>query len=569
MNAKVHPAMAAVVILLMLAAVGLWSWADRWVKTYGGPSGLSVDPDGNLYVHVYNQLLRHDPDGRFDARIDLGALGAGRLIGDTGFFANGELLLRLGDDPRSLADTLRAFRRETNRNPTVPGAEGAGLARCSLADGLCRAFAEPPFDPGATFGVFIDRDSGELYLSDTSRHVLRKFAADGSHAGGPADGFRFPNQLMLYDGELYVADTNNHRIAVVQANDEGFGERLRTIDVVPPEARRAGHTWPSHFARVGDRWWVNNMDRSMAYGGIYVFDDDWNFLSRVELPGRADPIAIQPFRGDVLVSDWFNDRVYRVSADGTRVSAFESAGLDELLAEFRERRLVYRIVSYSGFAFVVLVFIMLVLRAVQSGESLLPQPPDVGAEPLPATDKPLRFEPDPAVRKSMERQLYIVWALPLVGIVFLVVYTPAFGSGLVAWLPGLAVVGVTLMLVAMATVLRGSLRTAISVDGDRLVLRDHRGEEHGAPIRHVIYTRSVLAVPGAAVLLGQGQFKLYDRDALATQLFPRLGAAERVSEWQMQKHLLAIRHPQAMLIVYILIAAALAAVGQALLPTSG
>ena len=105
-----------------------------------------------------------------------------------------------------------------------------------------------------------------------------------------------------------------------------FGEEINAIDVVPDAASKAHQIWPTHIARIDDQWWINNMRSAMNEGGIYIFDNDWQFKHRVELPDGADPIAIRPFRGKVLVSDWNNNRIYQVSKSGKMLVDFPSAG---------------------------------------------------------------------------------------------------------------------------------------------------------------------------------------------------------------------------------------------------
>lgn len=356
MNSKVHPLVAALVIVLAIAALGIWTWGSAEFANIGGPAELRVDPAGHFYIQVQNKLIEHDSGGAFLRVHDLSEFGVDLFLGSFAFFSNGDILLRRGPDPRSLLDNIRAFQRKTNRHSLAADTPDTGMYRCDLDTKACRLFGDEAIDFKGAHGIFIDWQTNDVYIADTTRHVLRKYSEEGVVLAGPVDGFRFPNQLMLFDKSLLVADTNNHVIRMVDAGTGSFGDDRDRADVVAAEARAARQTWPSHFARVGDEWWVNNMRNNMAEGGLYIFDDDWQYVRKAELPGNADPIALVALGDEVLVSDWKNDRVYRFTAAGDRLADFESAGLQGLVAGAQEARQRYGAYKYLGVWLFALVF---------------------------------------------------------------------------------------------------------------------------------------------------------------------------------------------------------------------
>jgi hypothetical protein len=204
-----------------------------------------------------------------------------------------------------------------------------------------------------------------VYITDTTRHLLRKYSAGGETLAEPLGGFKFPNQLVMYDGRLYVANTNFHQISRIDAREGSFGREFDSFSVETPAAVAAGQTWPSHLARVGDQWWVNNMRNTMSEGGIYIYGDDWHYAHTVSLPAGADPISVLPFNGAVLISDWNNDRIYRVSPGGELLRDFASPGLEQVLAESRTKRLKFRIYSYAGIALFLFVLAGLFFRGAR------------------------------------------------------------------------------------------------------------------------------------------------------------------------------------------------------------
>ena len=364
MESKVHPAVALVVIILVVLAMGLWTWGTGQAKAIGGPAGLLVDPAGHLYIRIQNLLLEHDTDGRFIERHDLSNLGIEQVIGAIGFFSDGDMLVRRGPDPRSVFDNMRAFLRRSNKRSLAPESQDTGLHRCDLRSKECTVFGSAPIDFKAAVGLFIDRETDEVYVSDTSRHVLRKYSRDGEALAGPADGFKFPNQLLVYENRLLVADTNHHRIRAVDPATSEFGSELQAIEVIPTVAKRAGRNWPSHFARVGDEWWINIMRKGMNQGGIHIFSDAWTFDREVRLPDGADPIALLPFGGAVLINDWNNDRVWRVSADGELLGSFVSPGLAQVVAESEIERRQFQVLAYLALAVFGLVIAILLIKVL-------------------------------------------------------------------------------------------------------------------------------------------------------------------------------------------------------------
>lgn len=364
MHSRVHPLVVILVMLMSVLAVGVWMWGTGSAKTIGGPAALRQGPDGHLYLQIQNQLLEHDADGNFVVRHDLSRLGVHEMLGGFAFFSDGDILLRRGPDPRTFLDNIRAYQRKTNDQSLRPKTQDAGLYRCNLEDATCTRFGSPGIDFKAAHSVFIDWQTDDVYITDTTRHLLRKYAADGRALAAPAAGFRFPNQSLLHEGQLVVANTNRHEIRIVDPRSDRFGEELKVIDVVPRAAADRGQTWPSHLARVGDGWWVNNMRAGMNDGGIYVFDDDWSFRRRARLPDGADPISLLGFGGEVLVSDWNNDKVYRLSREGELLRDFDSPGLQQVLAESRAKRREYELYGYLGIVLFVVVMAGLLVRAL-------------------------------------------------------------------------------------------------------------------------------------------------------------------------------------------------------------
>ena len=563
MNAKVHPLVAAFVILATLVCIGVWAWGSGQAKEIGGPAELLVAPSGHLYVQMQNYLLEHDPEGRFVKRHDLSVLGVERVLGAISFFPDGEILLRRGKDERTLLDNVRAYLRMQNEKPALATSPESGLYRCGLESGECRPFGSGRIDFNAAFSVFIEPTGDAVYFSDTTRHVVRKYSVDGEHLADSKSGYKFPNELLIHDGRLYVANTNHHEVRIVSPETESFGREIAAVDVIPATASRSQQIWPSHFARVGDDWWVNNMRSNMNEGGIYVFDDDWQFKVRVDLPEGADPIALVPFNGEVLVSDWNNDRVHRVLVNGVRVGDFDSPGLQALVAESVERRWQYQAIGYFALIALGLIIVGLLVKAL-----LTESPPEEATKPAEtAAEIPaglVWFEPDKKVAGKLRLMAWLAGIMALAITPLLIYVMFITDLRLAVYELVIPIVTVTAIILPILWASHCTTNSAIGIEGNIVTLRDHKGNDTSVPVDRVSYTRTAIAGGGAAVFLGQQQMALYDRELLESQVFPRLVSATSVSPWQMQKMLVGMQHPQGVATVVVFVGLAIGAAWYAL-----
>ncbi|MDJ0907270.1 MAG: hypothetical protein QNI96_14715 [Woeseiaceae bacterium] len=550
MNSEVHPAVAALVLFVAAMAVAIWMWGSGVAAGFGGPAELRTGPDGHRFVQIQNYLVEHDANGAYLETHDLEEMGVELFLGGYAFFSNGDILLRRGPDQRSFFDNVRAYRRETNLVPIVPESPESGLFRCSLDTLACTRFGEEGIDFKAAYSVFIDWESDEVYFSDTTRHLLRKYASNGAELAPPGAGFKFPNQLLLHDGQLLVADTNHHVIRIVEPESTEFAQLVEDMDVVPGAATLAKQTWPSHFARVGHEWWVNNMQTGMNLGGIYVFDNEWQYSRRIDLPADADPISILPVGDTVWVSDWNNDTVWRFSASGQPLADLESEGLKAILESSRQERLKYNILSYAGVAAVVLLFLILVLRSFTSGPSKTRHRDSALDEAVSDVQQGrLHLEPDEKMRKRMNRMLSVAGALLLLAVAGVFINFEVMSDPEVLLVLALPFAGVVLIGILMAWVNRANWGTSVTVDGDTVTLTDHTGRQSRCPIRQVRYDKTAIATRDTVVILGLPNAQIYKRSDIQEKLLPRLAEAREVGPLAMLRIQIEARHPQGMVAV--------------------
>ncbi len=543
MNSNVHPLVVALVLVLTGIALATWMWGSGAAANIGGPAEMKVDANGHIYVQIQSKLVEHDAYGQYLKTHNVRDMGVELFLGSFAFFSNGDVLLRRGPDPRSFGDNVRAFQRKTNEDSIVPDSVDAGLFRCNLDTQYCERFGISGVDFKAAYGMFIDWRTDDVYISDTTRHVLRKYSSDGVEVAGPITGFKFPNQLLLHDGQLLVADTNNHEIRHVDPKTGSFGSELGRKNVAPAAAVGARRTWPSHFARVGSEWWINIMRTGMNQGAIYIFDDNWRLNRELNMPDDADPIALVTLANEVWVSDWYGDSVRRFSKAGESLGDLESAGLETILGQARVERRKFEIISYSGIGLLLLTLGGLAVRgfAVGMTANAVANDPSAGA---PSSEATIDLQPDPRMLARMRwaARLFISTFILLAALIlFIIVFhtKPEVGYQLI--LPS---IGLLLIVLLISWINRSNRGTAIRIDGDLVTLRDHTGRESSCSLHEVRYDETAIATRDAVVFLGRPMASIYKRKILKSQLFPRLATAMKVSPLQMQQILLQQRHPQ-------------------------
>jgi streptogramin lyase len=187
----------------------------------GSPSAVLRDKDGSyLVADAFNKVVWRAESGQSPI-IMVG--GAGETPGGyhDGAYAEAAFLsvwavAPFGDaylvsDPE--ANVIRWF-----GNGSVKTAAGSGQAGLKDDRGVGAVFSHPT-------GLAADSD-GNVYIADTGNHRIRRMDKDGhvttvagnGESGGYADGaanaaaFNAPTGLAWRDGALYIADTGNHRI---------------------------------------------------------------------------------------------------------------------------------------------------------------------------------------------------------------------------------------------------------------------------------------------------------------------------------------------------------------------
>lgn len=247
------------------------------------PRSLAIGLDGGLYIadSFRDLVFRLDPTGTMDAFVGWGRREPDSP-GDVAVDGNGIVYV---------ADIRNHQVLTVDKSGQVSNYAGTGEGGYS-GDGGPAAGAKL-FYPG---GVDVDR-FGNVYIADTSNLRVRRVAANGtietiagtgesgsSGDGGPATSatFGLPAALAVDAvGQVYVADTRNHRIRKIDSEGiittiAGTGEPGDSGDGGP--ATEANVEWPEAVAVDG-------------IGQVYFTSARANRIRMIDLTGTITTIA--------------------------------------------------------------------------------------------------------------------------------------------------------------------------------------------------------------------------------------------------------------------------------------
>lgn len=184
------------------------------------PYGLAVGPDGTIYVadEGNHRIRKITPEGVVSTFAGSGSQAFANGTGTAAAFSNPSGVAVASDGTVYVSDAYNHRIRKITPDAIVSTFAGSGNATFANGTGAAASF----WNPGA---IALD-GSGNVYVADTSNHRIRKITPGGvvttlagSGSAGSADGvgtaasFNRPIGLAVNgEGVVYVADTSSQRI---------------------------------------------------------------------------------------------------------------------------------------------------------------------------------------------------------------------------------------------------------------------------------------------------------------------------------------------------------------------
>ena len=264
------------------------------------PMGLDMDAVGNLYVvDEYNNRIRKvDTNGIITTVAGRGPTypAPGTYSGDGGPATNACLNLPMGVTVDAcgrlyIADMLNSRIRKVETNGIITTVAGTNRAGYSGDSGAATS-AQISY-PDA---VALDA-TGNLYIADTSNHRIRKVDTNGiittvagtnsagySGDGGPAANASLHQPIGLAldaDGNLYIADTSNNRIRKVDTNG-----------IITTVAGNGNTNYSGDGGAATNASLYHPLQPVLdAFGDLYIADDYNNRVRKVDTNGFISTVA--------------------------------------------------------------------------------------------------------------------------------------------------------------------------------------------------------------------------------------------------------------------------------------
>lgn len=272
--------------------------AAATAASLNNPRGIAVGPDGSVYLaDAFNHRVRKiSPAGLISTVAGTGIDGAS---GDGGPATQARLNVPADvavdrEGTLYIADSYNHRVRRVGRDGVISTVAGSGVEGFA-GDGELATQARLAFPAGVAIGPF-----GELYVADTFNHRIRKVGADGvivttAGNGTPADAgdggpaiqasLQFPLDLdVSADGDQYIVDNVNHRIRKVD-----IGGRISTAAGNGQQGAATGANGdggPATLARL-------NFPRGvtvLADGGLLIADGSSRRVRAVRTDGTIVPL---------------------------------------------------------------------------------------------------------------------------------------------------------------------------------------------------------------------------------------------------------------------------------------
>lgn len=177
-------------------------------------------------------------------------------------------------------------------------------------------------DMGRPTGIRYDPLSNRMYVVDTGKHNIRVYDAEtweflftiGQRGGGEVE-FNFPTMIDIKNGKLYVVDSMNFRVQILD-QDGGFINKFSEAGDAP------GYLYRPKGIAVTPEGYLFVVDS--AFNNFQVFDEEGNVYMFVGEGGSAPGYFNQPL--GALYDD--DNQLYIVDQRNRRIQVFKFLGGD-------------------------------------------------------------------------------------------------------------------------------------------------------------------------------------------------------------------------------------------------
>ncbi len=265
------------------------------------PYGVAIDSSGNLYIADYgnHRIRKVDANGMIST---VAGNGSGGYSGDGGVATSAQLWFpeRVAIDSSDniyIVDSINHRIRKVDANGMISTVAGNGSGGYSGDGGA--AVSAQLFYPE---GVAID-SRGNVYIADSENHRIRKVDTNGmistvagnGSGGYSGDGGSATSAQLNHPYDVATDSSNNLYIA------DGFNNRIRKVDTNGNISTVAGDGSEGY---LGDGGAATFAQLQVPYGvaidssgNLYIADCVNNRIRKVDLSGNIDTVAGTGIKG--------------------------------------------------------------------------------------------------------------------------------------------------------------------------------------------------------------------------------------------------------------------------------
>ncbi len=348
MDKEIKPVTALLIILLFVAPIAVRYWAGgEHALAKVGVYFLQEDARGQLSLQADRLLVSMADHGAHEEVFDftpfMNTPGTADIMGNIAYFANNNVLLRLGsadygpDSYLSLASSPNADAEALRRRLSDTSSSPAPLLRCDLKSKRCQNFhsIQAPW----RYRVYIDTTNDNVYLTEGTTHKVRAFSDTGQALGSIEQGMLFPKRIRPYKDGLYLVDTNHRSLHFLnKASHFSDTKHQLKFERDTEDNRR----WLLDAVYFDTQWWLILAGDGMRNTALYRANEDGKILSKIPLSPAAEPFDLLVYQGHLLVSDLHSGAVYQLSQHGELINTIHSPAIANYFAELAASRAYYQ-----------------------------------------------------------------------------------------------------------------------------------------------------------------------------------------------------------------------------------
>lgn len=546
--------LAGIAIVLLALASGLGWYLGNQQKLEVASYGFIHEQADKLVVNFGQTLVWLNTYGEEQAAVNFADLGI-QAEGDFEFFANGDLLVYHRATKPSLWKNLKRYHRVKEDAVEKPIASD-GFYRCQLDLNRCQRFGVSLPAINGSFRLAVDTRDDSVYLAHTAAFKLYKIGSTGGIlAESDSASFKFPNQLWFANDQLWVADTNNHRLAQLSVKSERFAEVEQEFNT----SLDRRHRWPHQFASDGETFWVNIADGGMANGRIGIYSRDGKAQGELTAAQGKDPIAVYWWQDVLWLADFSEPLFERISTDGDVLAEVSAPTLERLAAQSDEQKIAgAKLSQMGGIAFVVVMLLGFtaawLLERQQTVAALTGQDTEALKE---SVAKPVKDHVASEVfwisNKFLAKSRYMKWlfiVLPILilGSFVMLAIEVANDQSVSLKVEGLSVWAAVVLCLSLVMYCSYRMMTRVALQkigviGTSLVLHSSDEASTIASAENIFYNDNYLLADDIVVSLGNKRQRVFDDGELNDWVFPRLKLATPISRIAVLKKMWSIKDP--------------------------